>query len=140
MAIMPCTRCGARYLGASNAAYCTVLDGGTRNSVRQKLCQPCWDELLEKLTAGNCEVVYGVTAHDEAARCMVCGEVRPSPTGPMFFVTAYPAKQERRDFASPLHEECALDSEGTFQDTCDAPGPSISREPVGVPSKGNGKK
>jgi hypothetical protein len=140
MAIMPCTRCGARYVGPSSAAYCTVLDGGERTSTKHKLCPTCYGQLAERLQECNCQVTYEATAHDDTSKCLVCAEVRPATNGPIFFATCYPAKDERVDYASPLHEACALDEEGTWMLSSGYVRPEVAAKPlVGSAKNGRGK-
>lgn len=106
MALFPCTLCGARYPGASQAAYPSVVTNGSRWGAHLRLCRGCFDSVQEKASR------FGIVFDDDPAQllqmglqCTVCDELIDGEAA-VLFVTAYPHKSERWDATTSLHIGC----------------------------------
>jgi hypothetical protein len=72
------------------------------------MCQPCFGDYLEVLSARLSEVDYDKpdgAGPDSGAVCAFCGEQRNNcPTA--IFVTAYPPKAQERSFYGRVCRDC----------------------------------
>jgi hypothetical protein len=108
MAMLPCTACNQRTLFRNSGAYCHLWGTGIQRDFRIRLCP------LHLLTFQNDLAKYEVASLDDTSSvidtptdCFTCGK----PAGQTdwhFSVTAYPAKNERKDYWARLHTDCSL--------------------------------
>jgi hypothetical protein len=112
MAMLPCTGCDQRTPFRNAGLYCHLWGSGVQNDFRLRLCPRHLAAFQHDLT--KYEVVYSDTAAgivDTPSDCFSCGEP-VLQTDWHFSVTAYPAKDERKDYWARLHTDCRLPAWG----------------------------
>lgn len=108
MALFPCDRHGSRRPGPNYLAYVAVLDTLDVARYRLRLCADHSFELQERLHQFEVDP-NGFTVRDSsvASHCLGCmkpiGEERWQ-----VFVTHYVSKDDRKDYWSQIHTQCAL--------------------------------
>jgi hypothetical protein len=108
MAMLPCTACTFRHPRRNAGVYCHLWNGGVQNDFRLRLCPPHLTALQHDLA--ECEIGIAEDATcivNSPTNCLSCRQ----PTGQTdwhFSVTAYPAKDQRKDYWSRLHTDCRL--------------------------------
>lgn len=110
MAIFPCDVGLHRNPGKNMNMYVGVLNQGTGPRMALRLCEGHWREVephlteYEVITDGS-DAPYGFGSFV----CGTCGQIL-SERGAQVFVTAYPPKQDRKDYWFQVHSECPLPS------------------------------
>lgn len=108
MALLPCSRGPHRNLLRNSNYYVAFGSGADLGRWLLRLCPTHaavvndnlaeYEVLPDDLTVG---------ADGPAADCLTCGEPI-TEAGAQLFVTAYPAKNERKDYWASVHENCRL--------------------------------
>lgn len=109
MAQLPCTACQKRHPFLRNSgAYCHLWNNGLQHDYRLRLC-PAHIRVLQddlaKYEMIDTDGAAGVV--DSPTECFACGK----PVGQSDWhlsLTAYPAKDERKDYWSRLHVDCTM--------------------------------
>src|SRR5262249_36368835 len=100
MAREPCEKCGRPFFGRSSYAYPTLYDDGSKDSRRLRLCPPCMSEYYQWLMRRTEEWNKDGTSGADIQLCAYSEEHDLEvPSRAAFFVTLYPRKDERADFA-----------------------------------------
>jgi hypothetical protein len=112
MAMLPCTACSTRTPFRNAGLYCHLWSSGVQNDFRLRLCPQHLAGFQHDLAEN--EVVWADSTGsvvDTPTNCFACGKP-VLQTDWHFSVTAYPAKDERKDYWSRLHTDCRLPAWG----------------------------
>jgi hypothetical protein len=112
MAMLPCTACGHKTPFRNAGLYCHLWNSGVQQDFRLRLCPT-------HLTAFEYDLAkYELSPLDDTGsvvntptECFTCGK----PVGQTDWhvsVTAYPAKDQRKDYWARLHTDCRLPAWG----------------------------
>jgi hypothetical protein len=101
MAHQPCDLCGSPFFGRSSYAYPAFMHNGDRESRRIRCCPKCMQTYVgwieSRLSRWNKGDVYGpelqMCAYSEA-------HDQDAPSASTLFVTLYPVKDQRQDWAA----------------------------------------
>jgi hypothetical protein len=96
----PCSACGQKFFGRSIMAYPALMLGPEPQRRRIRLCPQDAITYLSGLTQHLVEITGGNYSQVvERPVCRFCGQVDLPDGTKWVFVTIYPKRNERRDFA-----------------------------------------
>lgn len=111
MALYPCQRCGMRYAGPSNRAYCAIMDGGVRWDYKPRVCLSCVEDLVELFEAVRGRVELIGEDYTEPTGCLNCRGSVDGHHPQSVFMTLFQRGAERADYFAPLCTECRPDGQ-----------------------------
>lgn len=112
MSKAPCDACGQPFFGRSAFGYPAVLTTDGRRSRRVRFCGPCMSAYLQVLSGKLTQVrngEYSLALGQDS--CCVCGKSTDGEETAAVFITVYPKRDQRADFASLIHAACARQAE-----------------------------
>lgn len=108
MAYFPCQQGLHRSHGRNVNVYVGVLGDETGDRTSFRLCLDHWNSIEHDLTEFELDPVdLTGSPSGHSAKCVTCLEP-VDERGRQVFVTAYPAKNERKDYWGKLHNLCRL--------------------------------
>lgn len=109
MAQLPCTACQKRHPFLRNSGvYCHLWNNGLQHDYRLRLCPSHIGALQHDLAKYESVVTNDAAgAVDPPTECFACRKP-VDETGWYFAATAYPAKDERKDYWARLHVDCTM--------------------------------
>lgn len=111
MAFFPCSVGPHAHRSPNHLCYVAVGSGADFRRHRVRLCPSHWarvDDYLAKFEAPTVDDTGSWPG--VGSDCIACGEPTFEPRWQVF-ITAYPAKDERKDYWSYLHVDCQLPKE-----------------------------
>lgn len=109
MAQLPCTACQRRHPMQRNAGvYCHLWNNGIQHDFRLRLCPrhlTMFQDNLAKYELVSVDDTTSIIA--TPSQCFACS--KPTlETDWHFSITAYPAKDQRKDYWTRLHVDCEI--------------------------------
>ena len=109
MAQLPCTACRRRFPFLRNAGvYCHLWHSGVQHDFRLRLCPKhliAFEHDLAQYEVLDSDDALGVL--DSPSECFSCRKP-VAQTDWHLSVTAYPAKDQRKDYWTRLHTDCNM--------------------------------
>jgi hypothetical protein len=112
VAMLPCTACGHRQPLRNAGIYAHLWNGGVQEDFRLRLCPGHLTTFEDDLA--KYEVMtpaYTASVVDSPSDCLTCRKP-VAQTDWHFSATAYPAKDQRKDYWARLHTDCRLPAWG----------------------------
>jgi hypothetical protein len=106
MAMLPCIKGPHKHPGRNVNVYCGDISQGVSTRSSGRFCLPHWNEIQRRLDQFEVDPDSGALSDPSVeGLCISCAKP-VDESGRQLFITSYPAKDDRKDYWSRIHDLC----------------------------------